>query len=140
MESIGVKLKMSLAVIVGGITYLLGGWDKVMEILLILIIADYLTGVGVAIKDEKLNSEIGSKGLLKKAAIFIVIILAAQLDRVIENPANLFRTAAALFYIANEGLSITENVGHMGLPLPQFLKKLLEQLRDKTDQGEVKNE
>src|SRR5690606_19014683 len=113
---------------------LVGGWDMVMEILVIFIVMDYLTGVGLAIKEKQLNSEIGSKGLLKKAAIFIVIILAAQLDRIVDNPVNLFRTAAVLFYIANEGISITENIGKLGAPLPAFIKKALEQLRGKNDE------
>lgn len=129
-------IKAILASIIGGFTALVGGWDKVMEILVILIVMDYLTGVGLALKEKQLNSEIGSKGLLKKAAIFIVIILAAQLDQVINNPANLFRTAAGLFYIANEGISITENIGKIGVPLPAFIEKALAQLRKASDEVE----
>lgn len=130
------KVKIMLATIIGGFTALVGGWDKVMEILVILIIMDYLTGVGLALKEKQLNSEIGSKGLLKKAMIFIVIILAAQLDLVINNPANLFRTAAGLFYIANEGISITENIGKIGVPLPAFITKALAQLKKANDEVE----
>lgn len=126
-----------LATVIGGFVALIGGWDKVMEILVILIIMDYLTGVGLAIKDKKLNSEVGAKGLLKKAAIFIVIIVAAQLDRIVDNPVNLFRTAAGLFFIANEGISILENAGKIGLPLPAFLKKALEQLKGRNDEEVV---
>lgn len=128
------SVKAILATIIGGFIFLIGGWDKVMEILVIFIVADYLTGVGVGIKEKRLNSEIGSKGLLKKAAIFIVIILAAQLDRIVDNPVNLFRTAAGLFYIANEGISITENIGNLGAPLPAFIIKALEQLKGKNDE------
>ncbi len=131
------SIKAIIAAIVGGFIALIGGWDKVMEILVIFIVMDYLTGVGLAIKERQLNSEIGSKGLLKKAAIFIVIILAAQLDRIVDNPVNLFRTAAGLFFIANEGISILENAGKIGLPLPAFLKKALEQLKGRNDE-EVK--
>lgn len=127
-------IKAILASIIGGFTALVGGWDKVMEILVILIVMDYLTGVGLALKEKELNSEIGSKGLLKKAAIFVVIILAAQLDRVVDNPVNLFRTAAGLFYIANEGISITENIGKIGVPLPAFIKKALVQLKKNSDE------
>ena len=130
------SVKAILATIIGGFTFLIGGWDKVMEILVILIVMDYLTGVGLALKEKKLNSEIGSKGLLKKAAIFIVIILAAQLDQVISNPSNLFRTAAGLFYIANEGISITENIGKIGVPLPSFIAKTLAQLKKSSDEVE----
>jgi len=126
-----------LATVIGGFVALIGGWDKVMEILVTLIIMDYLTGVGLAIKDKKLNSEVGAKGLLKKATIFIVIIVAAQLDRIVDNPVNLFRTAAGLFFIANEGISILENAGKIGLPLPAFLKKALEQLKGRNDEEVV---
>ena len=69
-----ISIKVILTAAIGGFVALIGGWDKVMEILVIFIIMDYLTGVGLAIKERQLNSEIGSKGLLKKAAIFIVII------------------------------------------------------------------
>jgi len=131
------SIKTIIAAIIGGFIALIGGWDKVMEILIIFIVLDYLTGVGLAIKGKKLNSEIGAKGLLKKAAIFAVIIIAAQLDRIVENPTNLFRTAAALFYVANEGISITENIGKLGAPLPGFIIKVLEQLKSKNDE-EVK--
>ena len=128
------SVKAILATIIGGFIFLIGGWDKVMEILVIFIVADYLTGVGVGIKEKRLNSEIGSRGLLKKATIFIVIIVAAQLDRIVDNPVNLFRTAAGLFFIANEGISILENAGKIGLPLPAFLKKALEQLKGRNDE------
>jgi len=134
--SLKVTIKTIAMGAAAGVLTLLGGWDKIMEILIIFIVADYLTGVGVGIKEKKLNSEIGSRGLLRKAAIFIVIILAAQLDRIVDNPINLFRTAAALFYIANEGLSITENIGKIGVPLPAFIKKVLEQLKGKNDEVE----
>jgi toxin secretion/phage lysis holin len=137
MEFISLKIKAIVAGGIAGIVALLGGWDKAMQILFILVVLDYLTGVCNAIKDHKVSSEIGYKGLLKKAMIFVVIILAAQLDNVIANPVHLFRTGVAFFYIANEGISITENVGKMGLPLPSFVKKVLEQLRDKSDKGEI---
>ena len=131
------SVKAILATIIGGFIFLIGGWDKVMEILVIFIVADYLTGVGVGIKEKRLNSEIGSRGLLKKATIFIVIIVAAQLDHIVDNPVNLFRTAAGLFFIANEGISILENAGKIGLPLPAFLKKALEQLNGRNDEEVV---
>ena len=132
-----ISIKAILTAAIGGFVALIGGWDKVMEILVIFIIMDYLTGVGLAIKERQLNSEIGSRGLLKKATIFIVIIVAAQLDRIVDNPVNLFRTAAGLFFIANEGISILENAGKIGLPLPAFLKKALEQLKGRNDEEVV---
>ncbi len=109
---------------------LLGGWDKSLEILLIFIIMDYVTGVSAAFKTKTLKSSVGFEGLMKKGAIFLIVILAAQLDRITGNAAGVFRTATAFFFIANEGLSTVENVGEMGVKLPGFITGALTKLRD----------
>ncbi len=109
---------------------LLGGWDKSLEILLIFIIMDYVTGVAAAFKTKTLKSSVGFEGLMKKGAIFLIVILAAQLDRITGNTAGVFRTATAFFFIANEGLSMVENVGEMGVKLPGFITGALTKLRD----------
>ena len=114
-------------------TTLLGGWDRALEILLIFIALDYLTGIGAAMKTKTLKSSIGFEGLIKKATIFLVVILAAQLDRITGNAAGVFRTATAFFFISNEGLSILENVGEMGVKLPAFIAGALTKLRDEND-------
>jgi toxin secretion/phage lysis holin len=117
------------AISAGVASTLLGGWDKSLEILLIFIIMDYITGVGAAFKTKTLKSSVGFEGLMKKGAIFLIVILAAQLDRITGNAAGVFRTATAFFFIANEGLSIVENVGEMGVKLPAFLTNALSKLR-----------
>lgn len=117
----------------GIVTTLLGGWDNALEILLIFVILDYLTGIAAAFKTKTLKSSVGFEGLFKKGAIFFVVILAAQLDRVTGNAAGVFRTATAFFFIANDGLSILENVGEMGLKLPSFLANALVKMRDRQD-------
>lgn len=114
------------------ITLLLGEWNIVLEILLIFIVIDYITGVAAAIKNKTLRSNIGYEGIMKKAAILLVVILAAQLDR-IAGTAGFFRSATAFFFIANEGLSILENIGEFGVLYPSFIKNHLEQLRDKNE-------
>ncbi len=114
-------------------TTLLGGWDRALEILLIFIALDYLTGIGAAMKTKTLKSSIGFEGLMKKATIFLMVILAAQLDRITGNAAGVFRTATAFFFISNEGLSILENVGEMGVKLPAFIAGTLTKLRDEND-------
>lgn len=114
-------------------TTLLGGWDRALEILLIFIALDYMTGIGAAMKTKTLKSSIGFEGLMKKATIFLVVILAAQLDRITSNTAGVFRTATAFFFISNEGLSILENVGEMGVKLPAFIAGALTKLRDEND-------
>lgn len=127
----------SLAAIGAGIaSTLLGGWDKSLEILLIFIILDYITGVAAAIKTKTLKSSVGFEGLMKKGSIFLIVILAAQLDRITGNMAGVFRTSTAFFFIANDGLSIVENVGEMGVKLPKIITNALTKLRDEHDNGD----
>lgn len=124
----------SLAAIGAGVaSTLLGGWDKSLEILLIFIIMDYITGVAAAFKTKTLKSSVGFEGLMKKGAIFLIVILAAQLDRITGNDAGVFRASTAFFFIANDGLSIVENVGEMGVKLPGFIMSALTKLRDEQD-------
>ena len=112
---------------------LLGSWDKSLEILLIFIIMDYITGVAAAFKTKTLRSSVGFEGLMKKGAIFLIVILAAQLDRITGNAAGVFRTSTAFFFIANDALSVLENVGEMGVRLPAFLTSALTKLRDENE-------
>lgn len=121
----------------------LGGWDAGMKVLVALMIADYLTGVLVAAvwqRSDKsasgaLDSKAGFKGLLKKCAILILVWVAVLLDAAIG--AAYIRTAVVIFFIGNEGISLLENIGLMGVPYPAFLRKALEALRDKGDGGET---
>ena len=120
----------------------LGGWDAAMQVLVALMVADYITGVLVAAvwhKSSKsssgtLNSVAGFKGILKKCAILALVWIGVLLDNA--TGANYIRTAVVLFFIGNEGISLLENLGLMGVPYPTFLKKALEALHDKGDQGE----
>lgn len=129
-ETIGTGLT---AVGAAAVTTLLGGWDSALEILLIVMALDYLTGVASAFKNKTVNSSEGFTGLIKKASIFLIVILAAQIDRVTGNATSLFRNGAAFFFVANDALSILENVGEMGVKLPGFLKNALVKLRDAND-------
>lgn len=117
----------------GAVTTLLGGWDMALEILLIVMALDYVTGVASAFKRKTVSSSEGYMGLLKKASIFIIIILAAQLDRMSGNSTQLFRNCTAFFFIANDALSILENVGELGVKFPAFLHNALIKLRDTND-------
>jgi len=123
----------SLTAIGAGVASLLGGWDKSLEILLIFIIMDYITGVGAAFKTKTLKSSVGFEGLMKKGVIFLIVILAAQLDRITGNAAGVFRTSTAFFFIANDALSVLENVGEMGVKFPRFLTSALTKLRDENE-------
>jgi len=122
-----------------GITYLIGGWDAALKILAIFIVVDYVTGLMKAIYKKEVASDIGWRGLLKKASIFIVVIVAYQLDVAIANETPLFRTMSCYFYIANEGISITENIAILGVPLPGFILKVLKNIKEQNDNPEVVN-
>ncbi len=120
----------------------LGGWDAALKVLVAMMVADYLTGVLVALiwhrsnktDDGTLSSKAGFKGLCKKGMIILIVWIAVLLDNALG--ANYVRIAVILFFIGNEGISLLENVGLMGVPYPQFLKKALQALRDKGDNGE----
>lgn len=116
------------------LTYLIGGWDSIIQILAILMVADYITGISKGYKNKELASSVGFKGLLKKSAIFIVIILAHQLDLVVNADVPIFRTMCVYFYIANEGISITENLAVLGVPLPKFLTDVLNKIKSENNE------
>lgn len=124
------------AVGTGLLSSLLGSWDMALEILLIVMILDYITGVASAFHTKTVSSSEGYLGILKKASIFAIVILAAQLDRLTGNTHSLFRNCTAFFFVANDALSILENVGELEIPLPSFLKSALIKLRDKSNKGE----
>lgn len=112
-------------------TYLLGAWDKGLIILVSFMAIDYLTGLISASIQGRINSQIGFKGILRKATIILVLIVAVLLDRLLNDGTWVFRTLVCYFYIGNEGISILENVGKCGVPLPPKLINILEQLKKK---------
>lgn len=112
---------------------LIGSWDSSVEILLIVMALDYLTGVAGAFKTKTLSSSAGYKGLVKKATIFIIVILAAQIDKMLNVNNDLFRNCTAIFFIVNDSLSILENAGKVGMKLPSFLKTALIKLQNQTE-------
>lgn len=110
-------------------TYLFGNWDLALQVLIIFMVLDYLTGVIYAYTIKTLNSEIGFKGLIKKCMILAVLIVGVALDRMLGNNGTwVFRTLVAYFYIANEGISLLENISNLGVPVPSKIKNALEQL------------
>lgn len=119
----------------------LGGWDASLQVLIALMVADYITGVLVAAvwhKSSKsssgtLNSVAGFKGILKKCAILLLVWIGVLLDQSLGSAYA--RTAVVLFFVGNEGISLLENLGLMGVPFPAFLRRALEALRDQGDKG-----
>lgn len=114
------------------IVYFLGGWDKALEILLVMIVLDYITGVFKAIFNKKLNSEVGIKGVIKKVGYLIIVAVSVMLDRIIGDTGAI-RNIVIYFFIANEGISLVENWVGMGLPMPQIIVDTLEQIKQKGD-------
>ena len=121
----------------GFMGWFLGGLDGFVYALIIFVVVDYITGVLAAIIQKKVSSEIGFKGICKKVLIFCLVGLAHILDTQVIKTGSVLRTAVIFFYISNEGISVVENAARIGLPVPQKLIDVLEQLKeDKTnDEG-----
>lgn len=117
----------------GGLGYFLGGWDGFLYALLAFVIIDYVTGLMCAVLDKKLSSEVGFRGIFKKVLIFSLVAIGNIVDQSVIGDGSVIRTAVIFFYLSNEGVSILENAAHIGLPVPQKLKDILEQLHNRSD-------
>lgn len=117
----------------GWLGYFLGGCDGLLIALIIFVVIDYITGVMGAIADKKLSSEVGFKGICRKVIIFLLVGIAQIIDINIIKTGSVLRTAVIFFYLSNEGVSILENTAHLGLPIPEKLKMVLEQLHDRAE-------
>jgi len=129
-----------LAAIGGAIAGAFGGWNVTMTVLVAAMAADYLSGLAVAgmgkspkTENGGLSSKVGWQGLLRKGMMMLVVLVAALLDKAMGD-VHTFRDAACWFYVANEGLSLLENLAAAGVPFPAKLKELLEQTKDKNSQ------
>lgn len=110
-----------------------GGLDGMLIALLVFVIADYITGVMCAIVDKKLSSAVGFRGICKKCLLLMLVGVAHVLDVTLIGSGSALRTAVICFYMSNEGISLLENAGHLGLPIPEKLREILEQLHDRSD-------
>jgi len=129
-------IQLVLAAIGGWLGWFLGGCDGLLYALIAFVVIDYITGVMCAIIDQKLSSEVGFKGIFKKVLIFMLVGVANIIDMQIIGSGCVLRTAVIFFYISNEGISLLENAGHLGLPIPTKLKDILEQLNDHAEKEE----
>ncbi|MBS7578286.1 MULTISPECIES: phage holin family protein [unclassified Enterococcus] len=119
-----------IAGLVGGIVAgILGGWDVLTHAIVVLVVVDYLTGIGKAIANKTLSSAVGFRGLFKKILIFVVIAVSVEIQRIIGDGIPL-REIVIMFYIANEGISFIENVSEF-IELPEKFKEIFIQIRDK---------
>lgn len=133
MKEIWSIIQAAISSIGAGLGYYLGGWDGFLYALLAFVIIDYITGIMCAVLDKKLSSEIGFRGIFKKVLIFSLVAIGHIVDQSVIGEGSVIRTAVIFFYLSNEGVSILENAAHIGLPVPQKLKEVLEQLHDRSD-------
>lgn len=127
VENLG---KWALAVGSWLVSYLFGGWSGVLGVLLFFVLLDYLTGIAAAASTGQLKSKIGLVGIARKVFIFAMVAVGHLVDGILGD-GHLFRDTVAFFYIANELLSITENGGKMGAPVPTVIKQAIEVLKGK---------
>lgn len=124
----------------GWLGYFLGGCDGLLYALIAFVAIDYITGVMCAINDKALSSEVGFKGICRKVLIFLLVGIANILDLNVIGTGSVLRTAVIFFYISNEGVSLLENASHLGLPVPQKIKAVLEQLHDRAEDEEKEDD
>ena len=136
MKQIWNVIQLMFAAVGGWIGWFLGGCDGLLYTLLAFVVIDYITGVMCAIVDKKLSSAIGFKGICRKVLIFALVGIGHILDTHVIGSGSVMRTAIIFFYISNEGVSLIENAVHIGLPVPQKLKDVLEQLHNRSEKGD----
>lgn len=122
--------KSIVAAIGTAFTWLFGTWDTALVVLVCFMVLDYCTGLLRGAINKELSSNVGLKGIARKAVIFVVLIVAVLLDRLLNTGNWVFRSLVAYFYIANEGISLLENCAQLGAPIPDKLKEMLIQLRE----------
>ncbi len=130
-------IQMVFAAVGGWLGYYLGGCDGLLLALVAFAAADYLTGVMCAVSDRKLSSNVGFKGICRKVLIFLLVGIANILDVHVIGTGSVLRTAVIFFYISNEGVSLLENAAHLGIPVPEKIKTVLEQLHDRAEKTET---
>lgn len=126
-------IQLVFTAIGGWLGWFLGGCDGLLFALIAFVVIDYITGVMCAVSDHTLSSEVGFRGICRKVLIFLLVGNANILDVQVIGTGSVLRTAVIFFYISNEGVSLLENAGHLGLPIPQKLKDILAQLHDRAD-------
>ena len=131
IDIVWAKIQMAIAAIGGWLGYFLGGMDGLMIALVVYMALDYITGLMCAVSDKKLSSTVGFKGICKKVLIVMLVDVAHVVDMYVVGSGNALRSAVVCFYLSNEGVSLLENAAHLGLPSPEKLKEVLEQLHDR---------
>lgn len=128
-------IQLAFAAVGGWLGYFLGGCDGLLYALIAFVAIDYITGVMCAISDKTLSSEVGFRGICRKVLIFLLVGIGHIVDAQVIGNGGVMRTAVIFFYLSNEGISLIENAAHLGLPVPDKLKAVLEQLHDRAEKG-----
>ena len=128
-------IQLVFAAVGGWLGYFLGGCDGLLYALIAFVAIDYITGVMCAISDKTLSSVVGFKGICRKVLIFLLVGIGHIVDAQVIGSGGVLRTAVIFFYLSNEGVSLIENAAHLGLPVPDKLKAVLEQLHDRAEKG-----
>ena len=136
MEEFWNAIQFVFTAVGGWLGYFLGGCDGLLYALLAFVVIDYITGMMCAISDKALSSEVGFRGICRKVLIFLLVGIANILDVNVIGTGSVLRTAVIFFYISNEGVSLLENASHLGLPVPQKIKEVLEQLHNRAEDKE----
>ena len=126
-------IQLAFAAVGGWLGYFLGGCDGLLYALIAFVAIDYITGVMCAISDKTLSSEVGFRGICRKVLIFLLVGIGNIIDVQVLGSPSVLRTAVIFFYLSNEGVSLLENAAHLGLPVPDAIKTVLEQLHDRSD-------
>ena len=133
-------IQLIFSAVGGWLGYFLGGCDGLLYALIAFVVIDYITGVMCAIINRELSSAVGFKGIFRKVLIFLLVGIANIIDVQVIGTGAVLRTAVIFFYISDEGVSLLENAGHLGLPIPEKIKTVLEQLHDRAENGKEGNE
>lgn len=133
MKQIWSGIQIAFTAFGGFLGWFLGGFDGFLYALIAFTVIDYITGVMCAITDKKLSSSVGFKGICRKVLIFTLVGIGNIVDVYVLGQGGVLRTAVIFFYLSNEGVSILENSAHLGLPIPEKLKEVLEQLHERGD-------
>lgn len=131
MKQIWSGIQLAFTAVGGFLGWFLGGVDGFLYALIAFTVIDYITGVMCAVTDKNLSSSVGFKGIFRKVLIFTLVGIGNIVDVYVLGQGGVLRTAVIFFYLSNEGVSILENSAHLGLPIPEKLKDVLEQLHDR---------
>ena len=136
IDLVWARLQVAITAVGGWLGYFVGGVDGLMTALFVLMVLDYVTGVMCAVIDRELSSSVGFRGIFKKVLILMLVGVAHIVDLHVVQSGEALRSAVICFYLSNEGVSVLENAGHLGLPIPEKLKAILAQLHDRIEEAD----